>query len=390
MRTIGVHQFPAMERVVFGKPAAEAVSAEADRAGSRRAFLIVSRTLNTKTQEIAKIRAALGDRFAGLYDRVPQHTSRQGAVAATQAALAAGTDLVIAVGGGSVIDAAKITLICMEHNITDPDGLDGFELKIGPDRQPMRPDYRGPSIRMIAVPSTLSGGEYNAGCLVTDARRRLKQTFFHPLMMPRTIILDPVLAMHAPEALWVGSGTRAMDHAIEALCSPSGTPLVDAVVSQGIELMASALPRSKAAPADVDARRECQIASWLCSYGLQSRVPMGASHAIGHVLGGTSGVSHYLCTPVMMPSILRFNRPVTEEAQRVLAKALGRADGDAATEFGKFVTGLGLPTRLRDVGVTNESFELIARTTMSEFFIYTNPRRIRGWEDVLEILQQAA
>ena len=390
MRTEGMHHFPAMDRVVFGRPAAGAVAAEAERHERRRVFLIASRTLNTTTPEIAKVRAALGDRCAAVYDQVPQHTSRQAAVDATRAALAADADLVVAIGGGSVIDAAKITLICMEHKITDPDGLDGFELKIGPDRQPIRPQYRGPSVRMIAVPSTLSGGEYNAGCLVTDTRRKLKQTFFHPLMMPLAIILDPALAMHAPETLWVGSGTRAMDHAIEALCSPNGTPLVDAVVARGIRLMAAALPRSKAVPDDVEARRECQIASWLCSYGLQSRVSMGASHAIGHVLGGTCGVPHYLCTPVMMPSILRFNLPATEGAQGALAQALGRADGDAATAFGELVAGLGLPTRLRDVGVESDKFELIARTTMTELFIHTNPRRVRGWEDVLEIVKLAA
>jgi maleylacetate reductase len=82
----------------------------------------------------------------------------------------------------------------------------------------------------------LTRSEYNAGCLVTDTERRLKQTFFHPLMMPITIILDPQLALHAPEALWLGSGTRAMDHAIEALCAQSGSPLVDAAVLRGISL----------------------------------------------------------------------------------------------------------------------------------------------------------
>jgi alcohol dehydrogenase class IV len=380
-----------MDRVIFGKPAAESLAAEVIRLSKRRVFLVVSRTLNTKTGEIEKIRAALGDRFAGLYDQVPQHTSRQGAVEAARAALDVRADLIVAIGGGSVVDAAKIMLICMEHRILESDGLDGFEVKPGPDRLPVRTEFRSPTIRMIAIPSTLSGGEYNAGCLVTDTKRNLKQTFFDPFMMPLAIILDPALALHAPEELWLGSGTRAMDHAIEALCSKTGSPLVDAAALQGIELMATALPRSKVSPSDAGLRGQCQVASWLCSFGLQARVPMGASHAIGHVLGGTCHVPHYLCTPVMMPGILDYNLPETRGAQESLASALGRPGGSASEAFKTFVAGLGLPTRLSDVGVTEEKFKLIAETTMAEeFFIYTNPRRVNRWEDVADMLKLAA
>src|SRR5258706_15847549 len=342
----GTHLFPAMDRVVFGKPMAKAVAAEAQRLDRRRVFLVASRTLNTKTDEIAKLRDALGERHAGTFDGVPQHTSREVVAQATRAALDAGADLVVAIGGGPVVHPAKIMTVCMEHRITDPglEGLDPFETRPGPDGRPIRAEFRGPSVRMIAVPSTLSGGEYNAGCLVTDTRRKLKQTFFHPLMMPLAIVLDPALALHAPETLWTGSGTRAMDHAIEALCSKAGSPLVDAVVLDGIRRMVDALPRSRQDPTDLEARRDGQIASWLCSYGLQSRVPMGASHAIGHVLGGSCDVPHYLCTPAMMPGVLKFNQPASEQAQRLLAAALGHPEMSASDAFRSFAQSLGLPT----------------------------------------------
>jgi alcohol dehydrogenase class IV len=354
--------------------------------------MVVSRTLATKTDEITKIKAALGERLAGVYDGIPQHTARRNVAQATRAAIEAKADLLVAVGGGSVVDAVKIMQICIEHGIVDDGllGLDPFEVKPGPDGKPVRPEFRGPKVRMLAVPTTLSGGEFNAGCLVTDTERKLKQTFMHPEMMPITIVLDPEITRHTPQQLWIGSGTRAMDHAIEALCSRISSPLVDAVVLRGIELMAATLPRSKADPDDMDLRRECQIASWLCSSGLQARVPMGASHAIGHVLGGTCDVPHYLCTPVMMPSILRYNRPVSQEAQRLLARALGRADLDAADAFEAFARELGLPTSLKDVGVTPESFPVIAKNTMTEFFIFSNPRPAGTPEQVMEILAMAA
>jgi maleylacetate reductase len=391
MHDKGTHLFPAMERVDFGRPAAQALANEAERLGSKRVFLIVSRSLNTNTDEIAKIAAALGERHAGTYDGVPQHTTRESVAELTRAALDLQADLLVAIGGGSVVDAAKITTLCMRHNITDADGLDGYEVKFDANGRVSMASFAGPEVRMVAIPTTLSGGEYNAGCLVTDPRRNLKQTFFHRLMMPVTIILDPSLLRHAPDALLLGSGTRAMDHAIEALCSPRGTPLTDSVVLRGLALMAKWLPRSHADRDDLEASRQCQSASWLCSFGLQSRVPMGASHAIGHVLGGTCHVPHFLCTPVMMPAILQYNRPSCEEAQNELSAALGRPGMAASDAFREFCVSLGLPTSLSEVGVGSDQFELIGTTTMKEeFFIYTNPRPVRTPAEVIEILKLAA
>ena len=178
---------PPDDSVIYGKPAAEALREETERLDARRVFLIASRTLNTRTDEIEKIRKALGDRHAATFDGIPQHTTREVVVQTPREAKEAGADLVVAVGGGSVVDAAKIVLMCMEHEIFDQDGLDGFETT--PERR--FGAFRNPKVRMIAIPSTLSGGEYNSGTLVTDTRRKLKQIFNHPMMMPRSIILDP-------------------------------------------------------------------------------------------------------------------------------------------------------------------------------------------------------
>jgi maleylacetate reductase len=390
MHESGTHLFPAMDRVVFGKAAAPALLSEVERSGSQRVFIIASGTLNRTTDEVAKLRTALGERFAGQVDGPAQHTSRHEVIAITRAALEAKADLLVTIGGGSAIDAGKIVPLCMRHRIMDAAGLDGYEVSFNSKGMPTAPSFEGPDVRMIAIPTTLSGGEYNAGCLVTDTDRELKQTFFHAAMMPAAIILDPTLLRHAPAHLYLGSGTRAMDHAIEALCSPRGNPLVDAVVLRGLELMAHWLPRSHADRSDPAAAAQCQTASWLCSYGLQARVPMGASHAIGHVLGGTCHVPHYLCTPAMMPAILEFNEPVTAEAQRKLAHALGRPDASASAAFRSFCETLQLPTRLSEVGVFPDSFALIARNAMTEFFTYSNPRRLATPDDVLEVLKLAA
>ncbi len=324
MRSKGTYLFPRMERVIFGRAAAKVLASEVERLGAKRVFLIVSRTLNMTTPEIDKIVEALGSHSAGVFDGVAQHTTRQGAIEATRAAREAGADLIVAIGGGSVVDLGKIVTLCLEHGIADEDSLDGFAVHVDENGHRRIHSFNGPTVRMIAIPTSLSGGEYNAGCLVTDTRRKLKQTFYHPKMMPLAIILDPQLLPYAPEPLLLGSGTRAMDHAIEALCSTQGNPLVDATVLRGIRMMREWLPRARENRQDLIAAGQCQVASWLCSFGLQALVPMGASHAIGHVLGGTCDVPHYLCTPVMMSGILAFNAPNTAEAQAELAEALGQ------------------------------------------------------------------
>ncbi|WP_426434718.1 iron-containing alcohol dehydrogenase [Bradyrhizobium genosp. P] len=386
MRVVGSHQYPTMESVIYGRPAAEALREEAERLGAKRVYLIASRTLNTTTDEIEKIRKALGERHAATFDGVPQHTTRDVGTQIARQASDAKADLVVAIGGGSVVDAAKIVLMCMEHEIFNPEGLDGFETT--PERR--FGQFRTPKVRMIAIPSTLSGGEYNSGALVTDTSRKLKQIFNHPMMMPRSIILDPAITKYTPEKLWLGSGTRAMDHGIEAICSSRPNVLVDAVCQQGLRYLHNGLLRTKDNPDDEAARLNCQLGSWLSAFGLQSRVPMGASHAIGHVLGGTCDVPHYFCTAVMMPSVLRYNRPATETAQKSIAAALGAPGRDASEAFAAFIAELGLPRRLADVGVAEDRFELIGRNAMLSIFTRTNPQPIREPGDVVKILKLAA
>jgi maleylacetate reductase len=141
MRVAGSHQYRTMESVTYGKPAAAALREEAERLGAKRVYLIASRTLNTTTDEIEKIRKALGERLAATFDGVPQHTTRDVVTQIARQASEAKADLVVAIGGGSVVDAAKVVLMCMEHEIFEPAGLDGFETtperRFGAFRTPM-------------------------------------------------------------------------------------------------------------------------------------------------------------------------------------------------------------------------------------------------------------
>src|SRR6266702_6461003 len=386
MRKTGIHNFPAIDRVVYGKAAWDALNDEAVRLDAKRVFLIVSRSLNTKTDEIERIRRALGNKHVATFDGIAQHTTRKQAAEVARQANDANFSLIVAVGGGSAIDLAKIVIMAMEHDIRDEAAFDPFPM--GP-RVNFSP-FRSPGVRQIAIPSTLNGGEYNAAALVTDERHKLKQIFFHPQMSPVAIILDPALTLHTPSSLWMGSGTRSMDHGIEALCSPAGTPLADEVVLAGIRILREGMLQTLQQPDDLEARRLSQYGSWLASFGLQARVPMGASHGIGHVLGGTFDVPHYYCTPVIMPSLLRYNKPFTEDAQKRLATALGAPGMEAADAFAEFTKKLGLPGRLADVGIGEDKFDQISKIAINHRFVQANPRPFKNQADIIDLLRMAA
>jgi len=386
MISSGRFNFTAMEEVIYGLPAAHAIAEQTENRGARRVFLIVSGTLNRETDEIQKVIAALGDRYVGLYDSIPPHTPRDAVVEAASAARVADADLLVTFGGGSVTDGCKIVQICLRHNVTDVEGLDGFRMVTSEDGKTHQPQFEGPTVRQITIPTTLSGGEFNplGGC--TDHRIKVKEGYRHPLLVPLAVILDPAPTVHTPEWLWLSTGVRAIDHAVEAICSPKTNPYCDGTAMQALRLLGDGLPRVKVDPKDLDARLRCQIGTWLSMTAVIAGVPMGASHAIGHILGGTCDVPHGFTSCIMLPAVLNWNASVSKERHALVAEAMGRPGTKAGDLLHDFIAGLGMPATLHEVGVRADQFEVIAKNSMHDGWLHTNPRKINGPEDVMEIL----
>src|SRR6185312_7113232 len=181
--------FSQMEEVQFGVPAAEAVAAQASRIGAHRVFLMVSGTLNRSTDEVAKLRAALGNRCAGVFDRMPPHTPRGAVIEAAAQARAAQADLIVTLGGGSITDGAKAVQLCLANDIRDVDALD----KVRPPAT-----AKSSRVRQISVPTTLSAGEFSPVSGITDERTRVKELFRHPDIVPKAVVLDPAVTRHTP------------------------------------------------------------------------------------------------------------------------------------------------------------------------------------------------
>ncbi len=385
----GVYRFPAMESVVFGKPFVEALAQEIDRVEARAVLILASGTLARTTDTVDRLRRMLGNRLAGVCAKIGAHTPRTDVVAAANAAREAGTDLIVTLGGGSVTDAAKMVGLCLGNGVTEPAQLDAYRVAIAADGSARRPEVKAPSVRSITIPTTLSAGEYTASAGCTDTARQVKESFGHPLMIPRTVILDPDVSVHTPEWLFLSTGIRAVDHAVEDICSVNGQPIAEGASFHALRLLGSSLPAVKADPMNLEARLECQIGAWMSMVGSQSGVSKGASHGIGHVLGGTAGVPHGYTSCVMLPHVLRFNHPVNAGKQARVSEALGRPDEPAAEVVAGLISGLGLPTRLRDVGVKPEQLDLIAEGSMHDRWVHTNPRKIDGPAVVRTLLDAA-
>ncbi len=387
--TPGIHRYPDIDRVIYGTPFAEALAGEVARLDARAVYVLASGTLARETDTLEGLRTALGNRLVGICSRIGAHTPRVDVVAAANEARAAKADLLVTAGGGSVTDAAKMVGLCLGNAVTEPEQLDAFAARIEPDGSTHRPATAPPGVRAIAIPTTLSAGEYTwfAGC--TDTARHVKESFGHPLMVPRGVILDPDLTRHTPMWLFLSTGIRAVDHAVEDVCSINPAPFSDGASLHALRLLARGLTAVKADAGNRAARLECQLGAWMSIMGSQNGVTKGASHGIGHVLGGTAGVPHGHTSCVMLPVVLRFNAEVNAERQGWVSEALGQPGRPAGDVLAELIAALGLPGRLRDVGVRPDQLDAIAAQSMHDRWVHTNPRKIEGPAAVRRLLDAA-
>jgi maleylacetate reductase len=385
----GSYSVTAHERILWGRPAAEAVIEEADRYGAQRIFVTSTRSLTQKQDgPLQRLERALGSRHAGTYARIRSHSPREDVVAGAAAARAAKADLLVAVGGGSVIDATKAMQLCLWLGLDSVDAMEpycvGFErhksvtLALPPD-----------SIRMLSVSTTLSASEFTENAGITQSRTNTKQSFRHRLFAPRAIVLDPAATLETPDWLLFATGIRSVDHAVENYCNSRASLATEALSLQGLKLLYRALPAIKRDPAALVPRQEAQLGMWQAIAPSASGVPTGASHGIGYALGAGFGVAHGHTSCVLLPAVLTWNAAVNAERQQDLAAAMGAPEKSAAQLIKELVSTLEQPVCLRAVGIKRENLDELAQRALSYQPVQLNPRPIKTVEDVKEILELA-
>jgi alcohol dehydrogenase class IV len=384
--TIGM---TALEQVYSGRPAAQALADETARLGAKRVFLVCSNTLRHKTDEVRKIEAALGAKLVGIYDSVRPHVPREDVVAAAIAASKVSPDLLVGLGGGSVSDATKILAVSLKHKLFTTQSMEAYHMVVNPDHTVSLPAFEGPDIPVVLIPTTLSGGEFNALSGSTDKVVNVKQGYVHPRMVPRAVILDPAVTVHTPEWIWMSTGVRSLDHCFESLGSLISNDYWDGMAINGIRLLSEGLTAVKKNSKDLDARQKCQLGAWCSMVAIVSGLPMGISHATGHALGGSFDVPHGYTSCVMAPFALEYNQSVNGDRQKLISQGFGQPTVPAHVLADRIIRELGMPRSLREVNVGEKDLKALSGYIYQDIWCGTNPRPIPNSDALIELLRKA-
>ncbi len=361
-------------RIVLGPGALQRLAAHAQRLGMRRPLVVTDQGV-VKAGIAQRIYDALTKAdlpFARFEEVQPNPTDRD-AENGLFAYREGKCDGIVAVGGGSSLDAAKLVQVLTTHEppLSRYDDAKGGDQYVKDDMPPL-----------IAIPTTAgTGSEVGRSGVATLPDTGRKTVIFSPFLLPKVALCDPELTVGLPPHLTAATGMDAFTHCLEAYLANGFHPLGDAVAIDGIQRVARSLPVAFRDGKNLHARTDMMIAAMQGAMAFQKG--LGAAHALAHALTPVSGVHHGLANAIVLPAVMEFNRaPCTARLARV-AVAMGESSGQSeetlaarAIERVRALNAeLGLPSRLRDVGVMEEDLQKIAAKAFEDASHLTNPRK---------------
>ena len=365
---------------------------------ANRVYILASASLAANTDNVQKLQNALGSKVAGMRIGMKPHTLWSECLEITEDARKADADLILTLGGGSLIDAAKIIALTLANDVQDSDGLLNLT-----NSSTSSANVKAPTIPIICIPTTLSGGEFNDRAGGTNDATKQKHSFSGPIRGPQLVILDPELTTSTPDKWWLSTGIRAVDHCVEAMCSLKGSEQGDRYAAEGLGRLFPDLLRCLKDGRDLEARLQCQLAV-ISAVKAARHAHMGASHGIGHQLGPL-GVGHGETSCILLPAVCRYNKSANEDRQRDVCRIIWKdADtrtamlavnrkltelSDLADMLDAYFRVLGMPRSLREVGVGEDEFAELAKTSLTDRHLPDNPIPITSAEQVLQILRIA-
>jgi len=375
-----VYQFRLPEVTHFGWGAVEGVGQEAARLG-RRALLVTGRAAMKQTGTADRVVALLAAAGVSVrpYDGIESDPRAATIDRAAKAARAEGCDLVVGLGGGSPMDAARAiaAMAVLEGSITDY--LDGKAI----DR---------PGLPLINIATTAgTASEITSVAVVLHERKQLKMGLKSPFWFARVAITDPELTLTMPPALTAATGLDALTHAIESYVSTQATPPSEGLALRAIELVGLHLRAAFADGSNRPAREGMALASMTAGMAFANS-GLGLVHGLVHPIGARFGVPHGMACGRLLPLVMRYNQPAAEEKMAQVGRALTRrpeaAAGDAADAVESLLRDLGVPAGIGDVGVPADQIPSLARDGLLAGAVRTNPRPVTE-QEALALLEEA-
>ncbi|WP_417513149.1 iron-containing alcohol dehydrogenase [Minwuia sp.] len=331
------------DRIISGIGALSQLGEALDQRGCQRALVLTGKTLATKTDLVAQVEAALGKRHAATFSGCAQHVPESTADNAVQAAMDADADSIVIFGGGSPIDTAKLVV------------------------KRMNDAGKGAPVQFV-IPTTLSAGEFTHAAGLTSEKTRVKAVIVDPVMQPEVILYDPELTRPTPTDLWLTTGIKALDHAVEGVWWPNCHPFLETLRLGAIADLRANLAASRD-PDALEARLACMHAAWKSIWGLLSASSVGfrLSHPLGHQIGARWDVPHGVTSCIALPAAARFLHSRSKDAQAKIAQAMDLPSPEgAAPGIEAFLNSLDVPRRLSQTDAKRDEIPLVAKAVSEE------------------------
>jgi 4-hydroxybutyrate dehydrogenase len=367
-----ISEFAFPTRVVFGAGAIGRLGSEMARFGIRRPLLVTDRGI-VESGLVETVRASIDHSPLVLFDSVNPNPTEQNVLAGIERYRSEGCNGIIAVGGGSPLDAAKAIRLGVTHPLPlelYDDQLNGGE-RIGSNLPPM-----------IAVPTTSgTGSEVGRSAVIYLKSTDRKTVIFSPHLIPSSAIDDPQLTLKLPPPITAGTGFDALTHNVEAYLAKGYHPLCDAIALYGTRLAAVNLPLAVRDGGNLTARTNMMMASLMGAVAFQKG--LGATHSLAHPLSSMGGLHHGTTNGILLPHVLEFNRPLCEDRLQDLAVAMGvnvvgKAETEAATaaieHIQRLLKDVDIPDRLSSLGIERQMIPAMAKKAMEDACHHLNPR----------------
>ena len=377
------------QEVVCAEDAITSLPPVLDRLGGTRAMVVCGPSILEKSDVVRRVQDALGDRCVGLFSGVAPHSPVHTLDEAIRLALEIKPDALVSVGGGSTHDTAKGIATLLGEGGTIYDHQVIFE----PPDKIILPQLSGDRVPIIAVSTTMGAAELSRGAGFADKDLGRKISVADPATIPRSIIIDGKALATTPMNILLSTAIGQLRVAIESVYSVKHNPICDSLCLHAISMIVKNLPECP--KLEMECLLNTKTAAAMASLG---SVGGGINTATAHHVGGIFDVPHGDANAIMLPHSMRFNAEASADRQALIAQAMGidtsgMSDYDAALAAADAVEdlrdSLGLPNRLRDVGVPEEGLELIASATLQDRSLATNPTPVTDAGPIMSVLRSS-